>query len=83
MILALAYFTSWAGVISSVAAVAAAVSAAVAVVMAVRNRNAVIQVHAIVNSRTTDLTNRVEQLSEALQKSGTKIPKSPKPTPPN
>jgi hypothetical protein len=82
MILALAFFTSWAGVVSSVAALAAAVSAGAAVVMARRNRNAVIkavvEVHTIVNSAMTALKERNEQLVKALQASGVKIPSSPK-----
>jgi hypothetical protein len=80
---ALVFITSWAGVVSTVAAIAAAVSAVAAVIATRRNRDSIIEVHAIVNSRTTDLTKRVEQLSKALQESGAKIPQSPEPTPPN
>lgn len=79
----LVFITSWAGIVSSVSAIAAAVGAGAAVVATRRNRDSIIEVHAIVNSRTTDLTKRVEQLSKALQESGATIPQSPDPTPPN
>jgi len=71
------------GVIGAVGAVASLMAASAALLQARKNQKAVIEVHAIVNSRTTDLTKRVEQLSEALQEAGTKIPQSPPATPPN
>lgn len=42
-----------------------------------RNARAVVEVHAIVNSTNTALTERVEQLARALQAEGIKIPQSP------
>lgn len=75
--LAIALAGTVAGLVAAVGAVASLIAASAALIQARKNQKAVIEVHAIVNSANTKLTERVEQLAKTLQDAGVSIPESP------